>query len=315
MRFRSLPLICILALTFVFGAQAKAVSVSPAIEEISVDAGSQKEFSVLVTNDEPKTVTYAITIQKFIPEGDNGRVQFLSPQNTDGLPNWIYLDASTLTLRSGESKKLSVSLRVPQEAIPGGHYAALFLTQTSLDVASGQNVSAVPRIGILVFATVNGAIVERLSLNNAYTEQVDSSHFPVRFVVDVGNQGSVHVQPSIRIDVTNLFGQTVATIDGNASKGRVLPGSKRIYTADWSKEGVSRDGSFFEQLKQEWNDGAIGWYQAKIQVASRVGSSGNMVVHFQIWPWRVILVGSGIVLFIVCILSIVIMRRRRQIKH
>ena len=309
MRFRYLSLVCILALSVFLGETARAISVSPAIVDVSVDMGQRKEFSVLVTNEEAKTLTYALSIQKFIPQGDSGRAQFLPPQDTSGLPDWLFLDAPTITLRSGESKRVSVSLRVPDDASSGGHYAAIFFTQTNLDTTLGQAVSAIPRIGVLVFTTVNGTMIERLVLNQARVEQVSGSYLPVRFVVDIENQGNIHVQPAIRIDVTNVFGQAVATIDGNDTRGRILPGSKRLFTSNWTKETIQSDGSFWSELKREWRNGAIGWYQAKIQVSSRVGAAGEVMVSFQVWPWRSI---SVLIVSLLIVISVLLSARRAR---
>ncbi|QQR60423.1 hypothetical protein IPH19_03340 [Candidatus Uhrbacteria bacterium] len=298
MRFRSLCFIAVMMFSLVIGTSVQAISVSPAIIDVGADAGKQVDFSILVTNEEAETLSFALTIQKFIPQGDGGGTQFLPQEDTSGLPDWLYLEAPTLTLRAGESRRMPVSLRVPNDATPGGHYAAIFLTQTSLDTAAGQNVSAIPRIGVLVFATVNGTMVERLALRNARTEQVNGSHLPVRFIADVENQGNIHVQPEVKIDITNMFGQTVATIDGNSVDARVLPGSKRIFASEWSKSDVKIGTGFWDELKQEWENGAIGWYEARVQVSSRAGSAGESRIGFQVWPWRSLSIGAGLLVLV-----------------
>ncbi len=284
MRFRSFFVALLLTTSVFFGFHVRAISVNPAIIEVSADVGTQKDFSIVVSNDESKPMTYALTIQKFLSEGEGGGVRFLSSSDTSGLPDWLYLDAPTITLRPGETKKLPVSLRVPDDASSGGHFAAIFLTQTTIDSVVGNNVSAIPRIGILVFATVNGNLNERMSLQSARVEQVSQGSSPVRFIEDVQNQGNVHVRPDIQIDLTNMFGRNVATIDGNMTKGRILPGSNRLYTSDW-------------------NDGGFGWYQAHIRVAGRVGAVGESTVSFQIWPWKMmLLVFGGFISFVILLL-------------
>ena len=298
MRFRSFFLAATLVLSLLTGANVQAISVSPAIIDVTADAGKQTDFSILVTNEESETLSFALTIQKFIPLGDGGATQFLPQEDTSGLPDWLYLEAPTLTLRAGESRRMPVSLRVPNDATPGGHYAAIFLTQTSLDTAAGQNVSAIPRIGVLVFATVSGTVVERLALRNARSEQLDGSHLPVQFHVDIENQGNIHVQPEVKIEITNIFGQTVATIDGNSADARILPGSKRALTSSWSKTDEKAGVGFWESLKQEWGNGGIGWYQARVQVSSRAGEAGESIIGFQVWPWRSLSIGGGLLVLV-----------------
>lgn len=305
MRVFSFSLVATLALSLALLNPVQAISVGPAIIDVSVDAGQQTDFSILVTNEEQQALSFALTIQKFIPQGESGQTFFLPASDTSGLPDWLYLEAPTLTLRPGESRRLPVSLRVPNDAAPGGHYAAIFLTQTSLDTAAGQNVSAIPRIGVLVFATVNGSLVERIALRDANVDQADGSRLPVRFSALIENQGNVHVQPKLQIQIVNVFGKAVATIDANTDEGRILPGSKRMYQAEWAKARVDEGEGFFHGLQQEWRNWGLGWYEARIQAASRVGEAGEMRVRFQVWPWRTLLVGAGLLLVLAMLYKLV----------
>jgi hypothetical protein len=269
------------------GNTAHAISVGPAIIETSVEAGSISDFSFVVTNEENTTLSYALTIQKFIPLGEEGRTTFLPPTDTSGLPEWMFLEAPTLTLRPGESKRVAVSLRVPNEAAPGGHYAAIFLTQTNLDTSVGQNVAAIPRIGILVLATIKGNLNERLVLQQADVDHDIYSSLPVRFRMSVENQGNTHVQPKVQITVSNMFGNIVAKVDGNADAGRVLPGSRRTFVADWAKESGESTSGFWNSVVQEVKNFGIGPYEARITVSSpNITNAGEAIVRFQVWPWR-----------------------------
>lgn len=252
-------------------------------------------------------MSYALSMQKFIPQGDSGRVLFLPLEDTSGLPDWLFLDAPTLTLRSGESRTLQVSLRVPNEATPGGHYAAIFLTQTGLTQDADQNVSAIPRIGVLVFATVNGNVVERIALADARVEQLSASHLPARFIVEVENQGNIHVQPKVSIEIANVFGKTIATLDANEADGRILPGSKRIFFQEWNRNTGNDGVGFWHELQQEWQNGGIGWYEARVHVSSRVGDAGEAQIRFQIWPWRSMII--GMTLFFLFMLGLFSRRR------
>lgn len=309
MRLRLIPLLFVLCLGFSFGNIAKAISVGPGIVDVAVDAGKQTDFDFVVTNEEFQTLTFALTIQKFLPQGDSGQVKFLSADDTTGLPDWLFLEQPTLTLRAGESKKISVSFRVPSDATPGGHYAAIFLTQTSLDTEAGQNVSAIPRIGVLVFATVNGNVQERLGGPVVTVDPTMTSHLPVRFNVELENLGNIHVLPTVQIDITNVLGQTVATLDGNELRGRVMPGSNRVLTSEWRKNASEEDSGFWYELQQEWRNGGIGWYKANVRVSSRVGEAGTTSVSFQVWPWRSLII--GFVMLVTLFLGFSSMRRSR----
>ncbi len=285
------------ALLLLGASSAQAISVGPGIIEMQADAGAITDSSFVVTNEESETLSFALTIQKFIPQGDEGRTQFLPTTDTTGLPDWLFLDSSTITLRPGESKRVPVSLRVPNEATPGGHYAAIFLTQTSLDTAAGQNVSAIPRIGVLVFTTVNGVVNERAVLKDVSVDQSVYASLPVRFRLALENQGNVHVQPKVQVEIKNMFGNTVAKIDGNPEGGRILPGSSRRFVFDWQKDATNTENGFFGGLKQEWSNFGLGFYEADVKASTqKSGEIGESIIRFQVWPWRLALVGlAGLV--------------------
>lgn len=294
LRFLVPLLLIVLALG---GNVAQAISVGPAIVETEVEAGSISDFSFVVTNEERTTLSYVLSMQKFIPQGEEGRTTFLPESDTSGLPEWIFLEAPTLTLRSGESRRMTVSLRVPNDAAPGGHYAAIFLTQTNVDTSAGQNVAAIPRIGILVFATIKGALNERLVLREATVDQDIYSSLPVRFRMSIENQGNIHVQPEAQIAISNIFGSTVAKLDGNAEDGRVLPGSRRTFVVNWSKSQVGAGTGFWSGVAQEWKNFGIGPYEARITVSSpNIENAGEAIVRFQVWPWRLgVLAIAGVI--------------------
>lgn len=307
---RRLFALVIASFLLIGGQTAQAISVGPAIIDVQANPGSTQDFSFTVTNEEQESLSYAITIQKFIPQGEEGRTQFLPESDTNGLPDWMFVDAGSLTLRPGESRRVAVSLRVPNDATPGGHYAAIFLTQTNLDTAAGQNVSAIPRIGVLVFATISGSLNERVVLRESSVDQSVYSALPVRFRLAIENQGNVHVQPSVSVEVKNMFGNTVAKIDGNPDASRILPGSSRRFVFDWQKVPPQEKDGFWAATKNEWNNFAIGFYEAHVTVTTEhVGISGESILRFQVWPWHMGLLGLGVFVLIVLVIGFV--RRRR----
>lgn len=305
MKRRSFISVLLLGFCIVFpGSGAQAISVAPAIVDISVKAGSASDFSILVTNEESQTLSFALTIQKFLPQGEFGQTMFLPPEDTSGLPDWLFLEAPTVTLRSGESRRIPVSLRVPNGATPGGHYAAIFLTQTTLDTAAGQNVSAIPRIGVLVFATVDGALVEKATLKDVQIEQPDLSRLPVVVKATVENRGNIHIEPRISVEIKNVFGNVVKQLDANERNARILPSSSRVFATSWIKSApLDGEAGFVQAFQEELRNFAIGWYEARVTVATDAGETGEMYVRFQVWPWRSMLVALVSVLTLLLILK------------
>jgi len=280
---------------------AQAISVTPAVIDVRVAASERNDFSFLVTNDEKETISYAFSIQKFVPQGESGQPNFLPPSDTSGLPDWLFLDAPSITLRPGESRMIPVSLRVPNDASSGGHYAAIFLTQTTLNSAIGQNITAIPRIGVLVFATIDGSIIEKAVLNDFSIERSSVSHLPITFRATLENRGNVHITPSVSVEVQNMFGKTVALLDANEEKGRILPSSARRFSAVWQKSSVDQGASLFHHLQEEWRNWGFGFYKAKILSSIKSGPLEIKHVSFQVWPWRTMLLVVAVMTLLIAV--------------
>lgn len=230
---KRLWILAVVLMCGVFATQALAFEISPAILDVAVNPGSGEQKFIHLVNDEKQTVTYLVTVQKFIPSGENGQQEFLPPSDTSGLPDWTFVDAPNVTLKPGEAINFPVSFRIPANASAGTYTEAVFF---SLAPQPGQgNVATTPRIGALVFLTVNGTVVEKQVLDS-FSSDKDSYHkLPVSFTLRVRNDGNTVEVPTGTITIRNLFGQVSHTIPVNAEGSRVLPGSTRYLNAAWDQ--------------------------------------------------------------------------------
>lgn len=250
-----------------------ALSVSPAIVDVSVDPGKTETQSLTITNDERTSQTYFVTIQKFLPKGERGQQEFLPPSDTEGLPEWMYVDKAEVTLEPGQSTRLQVAIRVPSDARAGGHYAALFLTKRQ---PTGEQVAMLPRLGILFFVHVSGQMVEKLRVVDVSLDQVGLySGLPVGFRVTIQNEGMTDETPKANVTIKNVFGMTSASFE--TSLDRVLPSSRRTSLIIWG------DGF------------ALGPYTATISFSGK-GFDGTVerTLTFSVWPWSLLMIGPGV---------------------
>lgn len=270
------------------GMGAHALSVNPAILDVTVDPGTVETRIINIENDEAVAQTYVVAIQKFIPKGETGQQEFLDARDTSGLPEWMYVDKPEITLAPGQKGTMQVAIRVPADAKAGGYYAALFLSRKQL---AQEQVAMLPRLGILFFVQVNGALMEKLSLQSFQTDSDKTyDNLPIGFRASILNEGNVHLTPSGSIRIKNMFGATVALIPFNADSARVMPGSERVFTTAWGKGQTPF---------------AMGPYTATLQLDGRGFSQGvERVVHFTVIPWRsivnfVVLLGLLMIAFFV----------------
>ncbi len=291
MLFRRFLLSAVLVIPFfVFGAQqASALALEPALSDISVSPGTAHDAAIMLTNDEPDTATYYLSIQKFVARGEEGQQEFLPMSDTTGLPSWIFVNQPSLTLQPGEKQRVPFTIRVPEQAIPGGYYVALFFSSVP-PVLSPQGMVVVgSKVGALLLVTVEGGSVSSWRVvDHALGMPSSVSHLPAAFDLTIENRGNVHVVPEGTITIKNMFGSIVARLPLQRNQPRVLPSSRRHLLLTWQKEKPNNAQGFFGRVHEEWNNFAIGPYTAYLETANKEVTE-NIEWRFSVWPWRLLI--------------------------
>ncbi len=276
-----------------------AMEVKPPTLDLSARPGTSTESVFVLRNTDAVTETYTFTIQGFVARGEDGRQTFLPLSETAGLPSWLYLNRSTVTLKPGESVPVAVQFRPAKDASPGAYQAAVFATHDD-----GQRVDGVTlgsRVGVLVFATVEGEAKHALridSLQRLTSRFVD--HLPVSFEASIRNEGTAHEVPQGHMTITNMLGQLTTTLDLQEREVplRVLPGSARRFEMKWGDDRACSDG-FFAALRCEWAPFAFGMYRARLVIDGTMSVEPSEEVRFFVIPWRTFaLVGSVLILLV-----------------
>jgi hypothetical protein len=279
-----------------------AFTIAPAIIELDVQPGETTRTTIRIENTSDSKRYYAFSIQKFIPKGNLGQQEFLPPEETDGLPEWIFFDRPILELEAGETASLPIIVRVPSDAAPGGHYAAVFFSEQSELVAG--SVGIVARTGSLFFVTVGGSTNMDYAIERFAASEEHTSSLPIDFEAEVSNQGNTHFAPEGEIRVTNMFGNTVASYDLNPAGSNILPSSSRVFQVRWEKRPPDSEDLFFG-IKEEWRNFGFGKYTATLKV-SVDGVEMERQAAVWIFPWRTLTV-IGVLLTL--ILGTVVVRR------
>lgn len=275
---------------------AHAFSLRPAIIELAADPGKEIHGVIEVANDEREAKDFYVTVQRFLPADHEGRQQFLPVEERIGLPSWIEIPA-TVRLRSGESKRVPFTVRVPQEAAPGGYYAAIFFA--AQEGNGVENIAVGSRTGSLLLFTVQGDAVADIHVASLEPRISRSFWWPSHFEIRLKNEGTIHSMPRGFVMIRNLFGQVSHLIPMNTDGARVLPQSTRTIRASWD-QGVVASG-FWSRLKQEVKLFGLGYYRAEVVLSDDTTVSGSST-SFVIWPWRlglVVALGLLVLLYLV----------------
>jgi hypothetical protein len=262
------------------------------------DPGSTIQAQVRVRNNSGETITVDTLVEDFII-GEDGRTPIAvqeQPNSLWSLASWVQLGSTRNTVGPFGSAIIPVVIQVPDNALPGGRYAMIMhqpavegSEEVTGEVAGAAAVNQ--RVGTLVYFRVNGDIKENATIRNIRVPFLtELGPVPIQF--DIENTSDIHIHPSVKITIRNLFGETKETID--VSSQNVFPYTTRTFETQWDRV---------------WG---FGRYTAMIDAAyGEQGKIAQAAVSFWLIPYKLILV---ILLVIVALIGIIV-AIRRYLKH
>lgn len=271
------------------------ITVTPVIDEFDAQPGSVVIRTVRVINPVSQVVTLYPRMLNFHTDNESGQPIFFTEKErstTFGLANWATFSKPLLRIAPNEEEKFDVTLRVPLDAEPGGHYGAiLFSTEEPRLDEDLTQIGVIGLVGTLLLARVPGAITEKMILED-FTAPSIIIDPPAKFSLLFNNMGNVHLKPKGEIKIRNWSGKAVTSLVVNEGRGNVLPESKRRFENQW---------------QFDWK--SIGRYTATAVIA--YGAPEQQLIAsrvFYVVPlWLIIAVGVLLILIFAWIF-----RRRRK---
>jgi hypothetical protein len=290
--------------------EARALAVEPAILDLVAEPGQSINASFLITNDERQPQAYYFSIQKFLPQGEDGDQAFLPVTETSGLPTWTYLSKSSVLLTPGRQERISFTIRVPAEASRGSVQEAIFIsTVAPAPPESGVGVGV--RTGILVFLRVGAVQEEWLVFMWVNRPTSWFTQLPVLIQTTIENQGGSYTIPQGTLVVRNVFGRERTRIPFNPTGSRILSGSRRSFSHVWQNHPPGVEGGFWTMVGEELSNGGFGPYTLSFEPNNETGLPMTELFRVSIWPVRLMALFAGIV----SLLIIVFYGIRRRLIH
>lgn len=265
------------------GSPGQGLELSPPVVELSANPGQTVTVNISV-----RDVTNGELIAKGQADdfgaGNNeeGQPQLLLHETGEtrySLKYWIG-SVPDLDLQPEQLKTSTVTINVPANAEPGGHYGVVRFTAVPPNL-NGTGVALSASVGTLILLRVNGPVTEKLSLAQFSTghadkngEWFDQSMFetgPVNFLVRLRNEGTVHEQPRGSVVVKNWLGRKVGAVAVNPTGGNVLPDSIRRFTGTLGSKRL------------------FGYYSASLALTYDGGKTLDGRLSFWVIPWKLLL--------------------------
>jgi hypothetical protein len=236
-----------LAGTAVFAANGgSTITTSPIAVDLSAAPGSTASTNLQVENNAPKAIGISVKLKEFKANGDNGQAQILTPPPGDASVSWVHFSRTSFVAQPGVWNNVTMTISLPKTAAFGYYYAVLFVPNVNVH-ASAQNTNTVKGANAVLVLLDAHTPNDNNSLK-VQSYQVDKSSYqylPVSFSVKVRNTGNIFTVPEGDIYISRTEGgPAIDTLDINSGAGNVLPGTNRIFEAQWT------DGFPVYQLKR-----------------------------------------------------------------
>lgn len=225
----------------------QALEITPTVINLEADPGDViEDKQIKIRNISDQTLVVRAQYNDFVAgdeEDGTPRLLIDEDENAEPSPYTIKEWLSTIpevTLEPNEQQVVNVTLNVPDNASPGGHYGVIRFTGTPPEVDTSA-VSLSASIGSLILVRVSGDVSEQANIAELYTSSDGEKrslfeYGPVTINTRFENTGNVHVQPTGTITVRNMFGQVIESFEFNPNRGNVLPKSIRRFENTLNKE-------------------------------------------------------------------------------
>ncbi len=270
------------------------LAITPPLIKINMDPGDNWSSYIKVVNDNPQPLTAYVQTLDF-KSGENGGVEFIKNQDKGAetkifLSQWINIEPGPFQIPAFQSKEISFVIRVPKDAEPGGHYAAILVGTRPPEANSGSGtaINVASQISSLILLNIQGDVKEQGWIREFSTGKDLYQKPEVDFKIVFENTGNVHIQPIGDIRIYNMWGKErgIIPVNQNTQFGNILPESKRTWEFQW------KGGDSFLEMGRYKAELLLGFGQQANQTASAT-------VYFWVVPLApVIGIVGGFILFL-----------------
>lgn len=216
---------------YVAAAEAPArdsIALSPVSQRFDVKAGAQADNKLTVINDGTTNLTFLVYSRPYSLQNEQYDPNFERVTPSTDVYQWIRFAKTSFTLGAGERMDIPYTIQVPTMATPGGHYGVIFV-ETQPAAGATDSVVRKKRVGSLVLATVDGALINKGQLVSTNVNFWQTTP-PLVASSRVQNTGNTDFQATALLSVTDLFGSVKyrATQDFT-----IYPGTIRLVSSSW----------------------------------------------------------------------------------
>lgn len=230
----------------------QALEIAPPVVNLTVNPGQVIKTQISLRDVAKNDLIVTNEINDFVASGEDGTPKILLSENEErGNPFSIrsWLDPIPQTrLAPQQIRVIPVTIKVPKDASPGGHYGVIRFTGRPPGV-EGTGVGLSASIGSLFLIRVNGDVKETLSTTEFSINQGGKAKSliqktPFTIVERLLNTGNTHEQPAGNVIVYDMFNKPVGGVSINTPPRNILPSSTRKFEQQFDKTVIGNKRLF-----------------------------------------------------------------------
>jgi hypothetical protein len=259
-----------------------------------LERGEQTEVEINLENQDNEPKNFQLYPMDFSVNKDNQFI-FSPPGEPSYSPSkWLSLSQEEILLPPGQRATIGVTIQVPLQVEPGGHYAALFVESAASSASSeGASVSIGIYLVSLFYLTIAGLTDAEIITNLEITSLILPGWVEggsVDLGVEVHNSGNVHADFATKVWLSDFRGREIGELD--LGQQVILPNGERVIQGEWNKLPL------FGRVKVK---ATIGYFNQQGELVNKSQES-----YFWVIPWKLlvgIVLGIGLLYWLYRFLS------------
>lgn len=252
------------------------IIVVPPKQELTLEPGSTERLRFRFYNESDNQIAADLKIVDFLVVNNEGSPEFLEGYSTDkaarfAASTWANLPYKNITIPPKDKVEVIITINVPKNALPGGHYFAVILEPTSgiskskASLEASQSIS--PRVASLTNITIPGNYTKQATITKLFAQKF-FEYGPIKVEANIKNTGQIHIRPQAFFQLTDLFGRPIDT--EILKEVNIFPYAERIYK-----------GSLGPKLM-------FGRYQISLTATFGEGKVTAGKIYVWVIPWKLI---------------------------
>ncbi len=211
------------------------IAVSPPTFELVTNPGTQIKNTIKVSNPSDKPIHVTTDIRNFVAVGEEGAVNLTDEDTTYSLAKWITIAPTNATIKPKSTEIFTFIINPPTNAEPGGHFGSIVF-RTGGNQINETGASVAQEVASLILLKIAGPTTEKATLEEFKTTDSVYQSIPITFEYKVRNEGNVHIKPTGKITITNIFGKEVDSFA--VPPKNVLPSATRKTDVNYDKKDL-----------------------------------------------------------------------------